>query len=81
MTTAPLTPRIGLEASVKASRSSIPEVILGLREILGARLVAYLGGVKETRTVREWADGKRAPSSDSVRRRLRDAYQVAVMLH
>ncbi|GAA1681282.1 hypothetical protein GCM10010977_32390 [Citricoccus zhacaiensis] len=81
MTTAPLTPRVGLEASANASRLEIPEIVSGLREILGARLVAYLGGVKETRTVREWVEGKRSPSSDLVRRRLRDAYQVAAMLN
>ncbi len=30
-----------------------------LRELRGARLVAYLGGVRETRAVRHWADGTR----------------------
>jgi hypothetical protein len=57
-------------------RSSFPEVVTALREILGLRLVAYLGSVKETRAVNEWADGVREPS-DAVRRRLRLALQVA----
>ena len=47
--------------------------------MLGAKLVAYLGRVKETRAVRQWADGERAPSSD-VLRRLRTAYQAAALL-
>jgi hypothetical protein len=47
-----------------------------LRAILGARLCAYIGSVKETRAVNEWALGARAPSGD-VQRRLRLALQVA----
>jgi hypothetical protein len=56
-------------------RSSFPEVVTALREILGLRLCAYLGSVKETRAVNEWADGVREPS-DAVQRRLRLALQV-----
>jgi hypothetical protein len=48
----------------------------GLREILGLKLCAYLGSVKETRAVNEWAEGVREPS-DAVQRRLRLALQVA----
>ena len=51
-----------------------------LREILGAKLVAYLGSVKETRAVRQWADGERKPSAEVVQR-LREAYHVAALLH
>ena len=51
-----------------------------LRELLGAKLVAYLGGVKETRAVRQWADGEREISSEQDVARLRLAYQVARML-
>jgi hypothetical protein len=57
-------------------RSSFPEVVTALREILGLKLCAYLGSVKETRAVNEWADGLREPS-DAVQRRLRLALQVA----
>jgi hypothetical protein len=63
-------------AHVRAVRSSFPEVVTALREILGLRLCAYLGSVKETRAVNEWADGVREPS-DAVQRRLRLALQVA----
>ena len=54
-------------------------VVTGLREILGAQLVAYLGRVSNTRSVREWADGSRTPGADVVQR-LRTAYYVAGIL-
>jgi len=63
-------------AHIRAVRSSFPEVVAALREILGLKLCAYLGSVKETRAVNEWADGVREPS-ETVRRRLRLAFQVA----
>jgi hypothetical protein len=49
-----------------------------LRDRLGARLVAYLGLVKKTRVVRQWADAAdpRKPSA-LVENRLRAAYQIA----
>lgn len=51
-----------------------------LRDLLGARLVAYLGGVKEARAVRQWADGTRAVASGVDLDRLRLAYQAALLL-
>jgi hypothetical protein len=73
------TPRPDLAAHVKATRASFPEVAGELSELLGARLVAYLGGVKETRAVRQWAQAEREPSEE-VRVRLRMALQVAAMI-
>lgn len=74
----------GARTDLQAHRDSIrfPEdqLVRELREILGAKLVAYLGSVKETRAVRQWADGERRPSAD-VLQRLRDAYHVAALLH
>src|SRR5215211_4401460 len=63
-------------AHIRAVRSSFPEVVSALREILGLKLCAYLGSVKETRAVNEWAEGVRQPS-EVVQRRLRLAFQVA----
>jgi hypothetical protein len=63
-------------AHIRAVRYSFPEVVAALREILGLKLCAYLGSVKETRAVNEWAEGIREPS-DAVQRRLRLAFQVA----
>ena len=55
------------------------ELIGELRELLDAQLVAYLGGVPETRAVRQWAEGTRKPPAEAIRR-LRLAYQVAGLL-
>jgi hypothetical protein len=63
-------------AHIRAVRFSFPEVVAALRAILGLKLCAYLGSVKETRAVNEWADGVREPS-EAVQRRLRLAFQVA----
>jgi hypothetical protein len=71
--------RPGLAAHTLAVRSTIPEVAGALRELLGPRLVAYLGGVRETRAVHQWAEGARTPS-DAVQQRLRVALQVASMV-
>ena len=51
-----------------------------MRELLGARLAAYIGGVAETRAVREWADGTRTPGNE-VQQRVRVALQVALLLN
>jgi hypothetical protein len=63
----------------RAMRESFPEVVRGIREILGAKLVAYIGGVKETRAVRKWAEGTRTPSSET-ERRVRLAYGIAMCI-
>jgi hypothetical protein len=66
-------------AHQRAVRASFPEVAGELRSILGAKLCAYLGSVKETRAVHEWADGAREPSAET-QRRLRLALQVAIAI-
>jgi hypothetical protein len=71
--------RPDLVAHSRAVRASFPELVSELQSVLGARLVAYLGSVKETRAVRQWADGEREPSEE-VRNRLRVALQVALSL-
>ena len=68
-----------LRAYDQAIRLPFPALVAELRDILGVRLVAYLGTVKETRAVHEWSDGKRAPSV-LIRRRLRESYVIAGML-
>jgi hypothetical protein len=64
----------------RAYRLPIDGVVTELRDMLGARLVAYLAGVTETRAVRERAEGIRTPRSP-VPERLRLALQVVEMLH
>lgn len=72
--------RPGLSAHAQAVRLDTPALVTALRALLGARLVAYLGGVRETRAVRQWADGIRAVQDPADERRLRLAYQVALLL-
>lgn len=79
MTTTTHAARADLRAYEDSVRLSTPDLVGALRDLLGARLVAYLGEVKETRAVRQWAEGTRTPS-DEVVRRLREAYRVAAFL-
>ncbi len=57
------------------------ELVAELCDLLGAKLVAYLSSVPDTRTVRAWADptDPRSPSNDVVAR-LRLAHQTAFLL-
>lgn len=57
----------------------VADLVTALRDLLGARLVAYLGSVGETRAVRQWSEGARTPGDAAVQR-LRLAYQVAALL-
>lgn len=72
------------QADRRAHRQSVqlsdPELVHQLRELLGFQLVADIGAVKETRAVRQWADGERKPSAATMGR-LRSAYLVAAILH
>lgn len=67
-------------AHAEAVNSPINVVVHKLRELLGAKLVAFLGDVKETRAVREWANGEREPNSSEVEARLRAALQISEVL-
>lgn len=68
-----------LEAYNESIRQAVPAIVDDLRRRLGAKLVAYISHVTETRAVREWADGHRAPSPNT-ERCLRLAYQVTVLI-
>ena len=72
--------RLDLAAHSAAIRLEPAVLVKELRELLGARLVAYLGGVRETRAVRQWAEGTRRIGSGRDLSRLRVAYQAAVLL-
>lgn len=52
------------------------EIVGRVRDILGARLTAYIASVQETRIIRTWADGTARPSA-GVAQRLRVAYRIA----
>lgn len=72
--------RPDLNAYTAAVRADQRTVVRELRELLGARLVAYLGGVQETRAVRQWADGTRKIRDAGDEQRLRIAYQAALVI-
>lgn len=64
----------------KATAMRFADLAGELRELLGARLVAYIGSVGETRAVREWSEGRRAPGSRQVQLKLRLAYEIAACI-
>jgi hypothetical protein len=68
--------RIELQAHDWVARAPLAEIVAYLREVLTPRLTALLGGVRETRATREWAEGLRKPSA-ATQARLRAAAQVA----
>ena len=70
-----------LAAYNEAVGMSSAELVTALRALLGAKLVAYLGGVKETRAVRQWAEGTRKIGKTGDIERLRVAYRAARMVN
>lgn len=68
-----------LQAHDQAARLELAALVQELTELLGAKLVAYIAGVKEVRAVREWSTGERTARSP-VPERLRFAYQVAWLI-
>lgn len=78
--------RPDLDAFNHAFRLGFDVAVKELVEALGVKLVAYLAGAKDTRTVRGWADGERdlrrgaAGTVGEVEPRLRLALQVARMI-
>ena len=71
--------RPDLAAHTRAVRASFQEVADQLRSLLGARLVAYLGSVRETRAVHQWASGDRRPGEE-IQQRLRLALHVTLLI-
>ena len=77
--TPPTTTAPGLGAYRESVTLPFPHLVVALRNKLGAQLVAYLGGVTDTKAVRQWAAGERRPTQ-VVEHRLRLVYQVAGVL-
>jgi hypothetical protein len=68
--------RTDLESHEHAMAASIGEVVRELSDLLGATIVAAIGGVQETRAVAQWMNG-REPQRPHV---LRFALQIANMI-
>jgi hypothetical protein len=71
--------RPDLAAHQQVVRMDTGAVVRQLVELLGARLVAYLGGVTETRAVRQWLHGEREMRTEA-EARLREALTVALTI-
>lgn len=69
----------GIRAYRESINLEVPQLVSELREALGAKLVAYLAGVGETRAVRQWAEGTRTMPA-TTEERLRLAYHVTGIL-
>ena len=59
--------------------ASPSEIVAELAEILGKKLTAYIGGVKDTRVIERWMQGGVEPYRDADQR-VRLAYQIAKTL-
>lgn len=69
-----------VEVHAAVMRMTDAALVSELRALLGAKLVAYLGGVNETRAIRQWADGARRVSSRGAVNRMRIALQSARLI-
>ncbi len=72
-------PRPGLRAYEDSIMLAFPELVSHLRDILGVKLVAYIGGVKSARQVSTWAEGAGEPGAAD-KERLRHAFHAASLL-
>ncbi len=71
--------RPDLAAHRRAIHASFAEIVEELAQILGKKLTAYVGGVKDTRVVERWTRGGVEPYRDADRR-IRLTYQIAKTL-
>lgn len=71
--------RPDLRAHEDSIKLPFAELVSKLREMIGVRLVAYIGGVKSARSVSSWAEGTGQPG-EMDRERLRHAFHAAALL-
>lgn len=71
--------RPDLAAHRRAVQAPFAEIVRELTEILGKKLTAYVGGVKDTRVVERWMHDGVEPYREADRR-IRLAYQIAKTL-
>lgn len=71
--------RPGLRAYEDSIRLPFAEIVIQLREMIGVRLVAYIGRVKAARSVTAWAEGIAQPGEVD-RERLRHTFYAAALL-
>jgi len=78
MTTVVTPGRPDLEAYREATTIRFPELVRELTEIIGKKLTAYIGRVKDVRAVDRWIEG--AAPYKNAEERLRFAYRVVKTL-
>ena len=78
MVTATL-PRPDLAAHRRAVQATFSEIVAEVAAILGKKLTAYIGGVKDTRVIERWMQGGVDPYKDADQR-IRLAFQIAKTL-
>lgn len=64
----------------EAITMTTPVLVSELSTLLGLKLVAYLGNVKEVRAVRQWAEGTRDVSGVQDVERMRIAFRAARLI-
>jgi hypothetical protein len=67
------------QAHHRAVDARLQDVADYLQDLLSRRLVAYIAGVKDVKTVSRWANGE-VEARQEAERRLRAAYQIALLL-
>lgn len=72
--------RPDLAAHRRGTHAPFSEIAAELAEILGKKLTAYIGGVKDTRVVERWIHGEVEQPYRDADRRIRLAYQIAKTL-
>jgi hypothetical protein len=72
--------RSDLAAHRRSIQAPFGEIVAELAEILGKKLTAYIGGVKDTRVVERWIQGEVEQPYRDADRRIRLAYQIAKTL-
>lgn len=68
------------EAHRETVEASVADVAAFLQDALGQKLVAYMAGVDDPKTIGRWASEKRRPQDLEAERKLRDTYQVFKLL-
>ena len=60
--------------------TAVPDVASFLQDLLGRRLVAYVVGVKDAKTVSRWSGGEVEAVRQESEERLRAAYEISQLL-
>jgi hypothetical protein len=72
--------RVLEQAHRQAVVTPVDDVASFLQDLLGRRLVAYVAGVKDAKTVSRWASGEVGSVRQESEERVRTAYEVAQLL-